>query len=228
MELEPGYISAIISFGFLVALAHAVIPTHWLPFVLASRAQGWQPRRTVTVVAIAGGAHVAFTSVLGALIVWFGIKLDEEAGHIFVYVAALALAAFGLYYVVRQFRGNRHEHHHSLSRLWDEEDEKHHHEQNPSHHTDRVAIGSLVAMLTFSPCESFLPVYLTAVPYGWVGFLLLSLTLAVATLGSMIILTWLTAVGLQRVKLPFLERYQNLIVGVVLTVLALAVLFVEH
>lgn len=226
--MDSGYVSTIIAAGFGVALAHAAIPTHWLPFVLTSRAQGWPVRRTMAVVAIAGGAHVAFTSTLGALIVWFGIVIDERAGHVFMYVAAAVLMLFGFYYVARQLRGRHHEHHHSLSRLWDKEDEEHQHAESPTHNTEKVAIGSLVAMLTFSPCESFLPVYLSGVPYGWLGFLLLSVTLAVATLGSMMALTWLTARGLQKVSLPALERNQNLIVGLILFILGIAVLLVER
>ena len=38
---------------------------------------------------------------------------------------------------------------------------------------DWAAISGLFVMLTLSPCEGFLPVYLSAVPLGWRGFAVL-------------------------------------------------------
>src|SRR5688500_17485784 len=117
--MESHYISTVIAAGFAVALAHAAIPTHWLPFVLAGRAQRWSRSRTVAVVAIAGGAHVLFTTLLGALIVWFGIEISDDVGSIFLLIAAGVLIATGGFYIWRHLSGRGHGHHHSLSTLWD-------------------------------------------------------------------------------------------------------------
>jgi hypothetical protein len=239
--MNQQYLSTIISTGFAVAIAHAALPTHWLPFVLAARAQHWSRSRTVAVVAVAGGAHVIFTTLLGALIVWLGIEISDEMGTLFLTLAAVALLGVGVFYIWRQFSGRRHEHHHSLSSLWEGAESGHHHgheheehehgghtHASHNHRGDRIAIGSLVSLLTFSPCESFLPVYLSGVPHGWSGFAVLSLTLAIATLGSMVALTWLTSVGIDRIRLEFLDRYENLIVGMLLIILSAAVFFLEH
>ena len=40
--------------GFTVAFFHAAIPTHWLPFVLTARVQGWSKARTLAIVVIGG------------------------------------------------------------------------------------------------------------------------------------------------------------------------------
>jgi ABC-type nickel/cobalt efflux system permease component RcnA len=240
--MDNQYLSTIISTGFAVAFAHAALPTHWLPFVLAARAQHWSRARTVAVVAVAGGAHVIFTTLLGALIVWLGIEISHELGEIFLMIASGVLVLIGLFYLWRQFNGRQHEHHHSLSRLWSKGEPVHHHDGHDhnghdhsghthdvhEHRSDRIAIGSLVSLLTFSPCESFLPVYLSGVPHGWSGFAALSLTLAIATLGSMIGLTWLTSFGMERIRLTALDRYENLIVGTLLVLLGGAVYLFEH
>jgi nickel/cobalt exporter len=224
--MDPQYISTVVSAGFAVAIAHAAIPTHWLPFVLAGRAQHWSRSRTLAVIAIAGGAHVVFTTLLGALIVWFGIEISEDVGEIFLTAAALSLVGIGIYYIVRHLRGRGREHHHSLARLWEGREHRHH--DHAHHATDRATIGSLVAMLTFSPCESFLPVYLSGVPYGWPAFALLSVTLAVATLGSMMLLAWITSFGIERIRLEVLERNESLVVGPLLCILGISILFLEH
>src|SRR5215475_13659892 len=99
--------------GFAVGFLHAVIPTHWLPFVVAARAQGWHHSKTLTITAFAGAGHVLFTTALGALIVWCGIAVNNRIGKAFPFVACGALIALGIFYLVRQIQGN-HSHVHLL------------------------------------------------------------------------------------------------------------------
>src|SRR5476649_479166 len=73
--------------GFSVAFLHAAIPTHWLPFVLVSRARGWSRGKTLAVAAFAGLGHVLVTTALGFVIAWFGFVLDERAGRWFPWIA---------------------------------------------------------------------------------------------------------------------------------------------
>lgn len=93
--------------------------------------------------------------------------------------------------------------------------------------TDGAVIFGLLALLTFSPCEGFLPVYLSGVKYGWAGFVLLSALLAVATMTGMVFFTWLTMVGLERLQVKTLEKYELGILGGLLWVLAIIVLIME-
>ncbi len=79
--------------GFGVAFFHAAIPTHWLPFVLASRAQHWNHPKTLAITALAGTGHVLVTAVLGLLIAWFGIALNEKIGSLFPLIAGAVSAA---------------------------------------------------------------------------------------------------------------------------------------
>ena len=86
----------------------------------------------------------------------------------------------------------------------------------------------MFALLTFSPCEGFLPIFLTGAKYGWIGFLLLSSILAIATIAGMLIFTWLTLIGLQRLRINSLERYESLAVGLVFCVLGVIILLLER
>ena len=99
--------------GFTVAFFHAAIPTHWLPFVLVSRARGWSNGKTLAVAAFAGLGHVALTSLLGLVIAWFGFKLDESAGRLFPWIAGGVLLAIGTFYLWRQLSGRGVLHHHA-------------------------------------------------------------------------------------------------------------------
>lgn len=93
--------------------------------------------------------------------------------------------------------------------------------------SDRVAITSLLMLLTFSPCESFLPVYVSGVRYGWAGFVLLTAILSIATVAGMVIFTWLTLSRLEKLNLRFLEKYESGIIGGLLSILGILIILIE-
>lgn len=224
--------------GFFVAFMHAAIPTHWLPFALTSRAQGWSAPKTLAVTAAAGVGHGLVTTAIGVVIVFLGMKLSEQAGSVFHLVAGGALFAFGLYYLVRQWRGeghahlvggtaHHHHHDHGHDPVCDDETLGEAMTHPEPRRSDRAAIASLFTLLTFSPCESFLPVFLSGSRYGWTAFILLSLILGLATMAGMLVFTTLSLMGLKRLRLGALERYEGAILGVLLCALGAAVVFLE-
>lgn len=267
--------------GFVVAFAHAAIPTHWLPFVLAARGQRWSLGKALAIVALCGSGHVLFTTVLGALLVWLGIETSQWGGTMFMWIAGGALVLFGLYYLVRQVRGGGHSHHHFGGHHHVGHDDHHRADKHdrgfharPQHdhechahgnhghahvarnaqahgsgfHThdaaleafaepgrghrggapvgsDRAVIASLFTLLMFSPCEGFLPVYVSGIHYGWVGFVLLSTVLAIATVAGMLVFAGLTLSGIEKLRLDFLERYESGILGVLILLLGIGIIF---
>jgi hypothetical protein len=232
---------SIVTTGFVVAFTHAAIPTHWLPFVVAARGQRWSRARAMMVVALCGSGHVLFTGVLGALVVWLGIETSEWTGGIFPWIAGGALIAFGLYYLVRQGLGFEHAHHHfgAGHDFGHGTDDHGHHggaERIPEPagggarpaavaRSDAAIIVSLFALLTFSPCEGFLPIYLSGISYGWLGFIVLSAVLAFATIAGMVVFTWLTMSGMGYLRLTFLEHYESGILGALILFLGVGVIF---
>ena len=272
--------------GLAVSFLHAILPNHWLPFVLAGRAQNWSESKTLWVVLVAGGGHVLMTTILGLLIVSLGMAVSHYVEAWSGPIAGGILIAFGLYYAVRHFRGGGHSHMHLFghrhpevggqkseeggeqtvggghshsesvggqpSAAGGESEHAHSHSHSDHDHgdhevdhaghddhghdsglglkaADAVPVLSLVAMLTFSPCEGFLPIYLTAWPHGWVAFGVLSVVLAVGTLAGMVVFTWLTMRGMERVSFPSLEKYEGLVLASVLILLGVGVMLIhEH
>jgi len=227
--------------GFTVAFFHAAIPTHWLPFVLVSRTKQWSRAKTIGVALFAGLGHVALTTVLGLLIAWFGFQLDEEIGHAFGPVAGGILILIGAYFLWRQARGAGICHHampgsehHADEHCGDEHEHGSHweHELKDSSLAkapgDWAAISGLFLMLTLSPCEGFLPVYLSAVQFGWGGFILLTVILALATLAGMTLFTWLTLIGFEKLRLRYFERWEAGLLGAIFVLLGLTMLLMQH
>lgn len=239
--MNDAVLTTIAATGFTVAFFHAAIPTHWLPFVLVSRARAWSRGKTLAVAAFAGLGHVALTSLLGLLVAWVGFRLDEEAGHLFPKVAGGFLLAVGAYYFWRQWGGHGVVHHHPPGGRHQATDDCGH-EHDHSHWDDELkdsslvsrragdwaAISGLFIMLTLSPCEGFLLVYLSGVQFGWLGFFVLSGILAVATLAGMMVFTWLTLLGFDRLPVQRFERHEAGLLGAIFAVLGLLMLLAEH
>lgn len=239
--MNSAVLTTIAATGFTVAFFHAAIPTHWLPFVLVSRARGWTRAKTLAVSALAGLGHVALTSLLGLVIAWFGFQLDEHAEDVFPKVAGGILLAIGAFYFWRQWSGRGVLHHHPPGGLhraseqcghahghshWDEELKES--ELASSKAGDWAAISGLFMMLTLSPCEGFLPVYLSGVQFGWMGFVVLSVILGLGTLAGMMVFTWLTLVGFERFQVRKFEHYEAALLGAIFTVLGGLLLLSGH
>jgi ABC-type nickel/cobalt efflux system permease component RcnA len=188
---------------------------------------------------------VLFTAVLGFLVAWCGIALNDRIGGWFPWIAGGALILFGLYYVVEQLRGKGHGHTHLVvghsheleHSHGDSHSDRHAHPQEhghveamelPARKSDWAAISSLLALLTFSPCEGFIPVYVAGVRSGWSGFFLLTATLSIATVAGMIVFTALTLTGMEKLKLAWLEKYENGVLGGLLALLGVIVIAFEH
>ena len=227
--------------GFTVAFFHAAIPTHWLPFVLVAKAREWSRAKTLAVAVFAGLGHVALTTLLGLVIAWFGFQLDEKLGRTFPWIAGGVLMLMGVYYFWRQASGRGICHHavpggrhHATEQCGHEIESSHlEHELKDSElvstrRSDWAAIGGLFLMLTLSPCEGFLPVYLSGVKFGWHGFAVLSVILAVGALAGMLLFTWLALVGLDRFKMDKYEQSEAGLLGVLFCALGLLVILLEH
>lgn len=230
--------------GFAVAFLHAAIPTHWLPFVLVARARHWSVGKTLGIVAGAGVGHVALTTVLGLLIAWFGFQLDESLGHAFPLLTAGVLGLIGGYYAWRQWQGHGVCHHHppgsehAPSPACDTQTHDHGHTHWDEELKDTplikpdggdwAAVSGLFVMLTLSPCEGFLPIYLSGVQFGWRGFVVLSGILAVGAVGGMTLLTWLTLKGSAWLRIERFERYESGLLAALFLVLATLVLVLRH
>ncbi len=164
------------------------------------------------------------TTFLGAILFVVGLGVYHQIENYFLSIAAAAVASYGAYLIYQYKTGRKHthcDHEHGAG------DHHHHSAELKQSSKDGWAILSLLSMLTFSPCESFLPVYLTSAKHGWVGFVLLSLVLAFGTLVTMISFTWISTKTIEKYKMDWLEDHERLISGISLVILAIVLVFIE-
>ena len=208
-DLTQASLLSLVGGGFLAALLHAALPTHWLPFVAVGRAQGWSSAVTLAVAALAGTAHIFSTAVVGSILTVAG-ELAPWLTHAMPYVAAAVLAGFALWYLLRAFTAKPAE------------------AGAPPVERARVgdgaAIWGLVGFLAASPGEALLPVYVGAGVHGWGVVLLLTLAFAAGTILGMVAFTAIAQHGVERFRLQRWARFEGVALGVVLLGLAVFVL----
>ena len=199
----------------LIAAIHAVMPTHWLSFVLVARAQRWTRRKMLLVVFLSGFGHVMTTALVGLLAAALGkraVMAMEE--RIDTPLPAMVLLAFGLYYLVLGWRrsGHRHcDHDHTQDHLRE----------------DRMAVGALFLEMTLSPCETLIPLFFAAGALPWTSLLLMAVGTSSVTLILMGALAFLGFSGYSKIAFPWLEKNERLAVGILLTLLGVFAYFVR-
>jgi putative Mn2+ efflux pump MntP len=192
--------------AFLIALFHALLPTHWASFVFVGKAQGWSRQKILTVALMAGASHVIMTILLGILVVGVGIGLAQVIGEWIHPLAGGILILFGILFLISHLKHRRH-----VEKAFE----------------DHWATLSLVAFLTFSPCETLLPIFFAASSMGWGTVIPLCFLIGFTTLGTMLLMTFLLSKGLEAARFQILEDYESLISGVITILLGIFVLFIH-
>lgn len=200
-----------------LSILHALIPSHWLPFIAIGKAENWSKPETLKVTAISGFAHVLSTVLIGIIIGLIGYQISNIAETITHLLAPLVLFLAGIIYIILHLR-HAHTHRHLDEDL-----------NKIKSKSKKAIILTLVTTMFFSPCIELEAYYFNAGLYGWQGIFLVSLVYLVITISSMIVLVYIGQAGVNRLnnKLKFLDRRENLITGIVFIILAVFVYFVE-
>jgi hypothetical protein len=213
-DLEQPVLLSLLGGGFVAAFLHAALPTHWLPFVLVGRAQGWSLSRNLLAVTAAGLAHVASTVVVGSLIVAAGLALDAVVAGLLPWLSAALLFGFGGFYLIRSVVRR------PATAGGPGMDLA---EPTVSH---AAAFWGLVGVMALSPGEVLLPIYMSASGEGAAALALLTLVFAVGTVAGMAAFTLLARAGASVLKLERWARYEGAILG--LALIAIGLLIVSH
>ena len=208
---EQPVVLSLLAGGFVAAFLHAALPTHWLPFTLVGRAQGWRARRVLAAVAAAGLAHIATTAAVGGLIVAAGLALDQWISGLLPHLAAVMLFLFGAFYLTRAMLRRP-----AAAGGPDLE------APQPAV-SDKAAFVGLVAMMAVSPGEVLLPIYLSSASAGLGALALLTVMFALGTIAGMAVFTALASAGASILRLERWARYEGAILGAALIVLGLIV-----
>lgn len=202
-----------------LSLLHALIPSHWLPFVTIGKAEHWSGRQTLFVTALAGLAHTLSTTLLGVLVSLAGWQLAANYHDLSERAIPLLLLALGLWYLMQHLRHHHIHNHIDAGATVRRSDRK--------ARSFGMLLLSLGVAMFLSPCLEIETYFLSAGAKGWQAVLLVALIYNVITLSGMLLMVSIGRRGLSRINSHWFEHNENLLTGLTLVGLAVINFFIE-
>jgi nickel/cobalt transporter (NicO) family protein len=221
-----------ISLGFL----HTVLgPDHYLPFIVLSQAKGWSVRKTMIITFLCGLGHVLSSVVLGLVGIGVGISVNKlvSVESFRGNIAGWLFIAFGLVYMVISIRNlikkHRHSHgHYHFGGQKHEHDHDHFDQHTHIHEKETVSTTPWILFLifVFGPCEPLIPILMyPAAENNISGAIFVSVLFSVVTIGTMMSIVLAFKLGLSKISLKPLEKYNHLIAGSLIFFSGIAITF---
>lgn len=220
---------ALVLTTIITAIVHTLIPDHWLPFVLVSRAERWTVKRTMTLTALSAVMHVtvsiclAFVVVLAGRGAEFAVEgLAERLESLSGWLLMVFGAGYTLWFLLRGGHVHSfgvHPHHHP------------HDAEPPVAEAGglRALSGYTLAFIVgFNPCILVIPCIYGAASLGPLTLAAVALAFAVSTIASMVLVTLAGLRGTSHLTSPFLTRYGEALSGALIAITGLLVLVAGH
>lgn len=189
-----------------LSFIHALIPSHWLPFVTISNSMGWNKKQTLNTAFLAGAAHTISTTLFGLMVSFAGFQLSEKQNIISSKVVPLVLLALGIWFLMQHWRHQAHSH----------IDARQLRSKNY-----RNILLSLMLMMFLSPCFEINAYFLNAGAIGWEAVLTIIVIYNVLTISGMLLMVSLGSRGIKKINIHWLEHHEQLITGLTLIGLAM-------
>ena len=214
MSAAPALLLAAGGVGF----GHAVLPDHWVPLAVVGRTQRYPLSKVARLSGLAAVTHVLVSVALGAVIVVIGLQFTSRVEQAQDAIIGGLLIATGLGFAVLELTGHGHRH-----------DHPHDHPAPPGDEPSRSRAASLAAVVVpfgaaASPDLTILPVFLAATTAGAGVAIGSVLVFALATIGTIVLLTLIAAAGGYQIRGQWLERWANVITAAILIVIGALVL----
>jgi putative Mn2+ efflux pump MntP len=230
--------------GF-TALFHTLIPDHWLPFVLVARSQGWSLRKTFWTTLLSAAFHVTLSLGLGVLALFLGREFTAAIGERIERFAGFGLLFFGLVYTLFFLTGSgKHQHyfpghggHHPLEDYHGTGEEAGGASSadgpSPRHILSRhlgdhpLSALTLAAVVGLNPCVLAIPLMMATVADGLWSLLAVASSFAVTSIVVLVSASLLGYQGMRRLNLDFLNRYGEVVSGLLIAALGLLIVVLE-
>jgi nickel/cobalt exporter len=199
--------------SLILSVLHALIPSHWLPFVTIGKSEHWTESRTLTVTVLAGFAHTVSTTILGLIVGRAGYELSENYHELAESVIPAVLLMLGLWYLMQHLR-HQHSHEHIDA-------------QKQKGKSFTALLLSLCLGMFLSPCMEINAYFLSAGALGWQALGMVALIYNIITLAGMLLMVLVASRGLRLINAHWFEHNENLITGLTLIGLAILNFFIE-
>jgi len=220
-----------------IAFLHTILgPDHYVVFTAMGKARGWRLSKTLRVTVFCGFGHVLSSVIIGAVGLLLGAQLlsltaiEGLRGNL----AGWALLAFGLMYFAwglrKVGRAHTHSHIHAHDEVIHDHEHKHHEDHLHVHdESSRTSITPWAMFIIFilGPCEALIPLFMYPAAQQSAGLVVaVALVFGIVTLVTMVVAVALTTLGLQKLKLPALRRWEHAVAGASVAACGAAITFI--
>jgi len=202
-------IYALLGTALVAALAHALLPDHWLPYVLSAKARGMSAKQTMAMTAAGAVAHLVSTVIVGLLFTLAGSAVAANVSTGLERIVGFIVIGLGAYFVFKGWSKYHGHHHHNHMDEGDNHGHCHSHKATGSTYGLGVLLGA-------RPCVEAIPIFLAASTRGVFSSLAAIGTWVIATLLAMVGIVWLSLRGLETARFAWFERNSEIIAGIVI------------
>lgn len=207
-----------------IAFLHTILgPDHYLVFTAMGKARRWSLAKTLQVTLLCGTGHVLSSVVIGAIGLLLGARLvslttvEGLRGN----VAGLALLVFGLMYFAwglkKAGRGHTHSHVHVHDDVVHDHEHNHHNEHTHMHEEssrNSITPWAIFIIFVLGPCEALIPLFMYPAAQKSTGLVIaVAMVFGIVTLVTMMGAVLVTTIGLEKLKLPSLGRWDHAVAG---------------
>jgi len=206
-----------------IAFLHTILgPDHYLVFTAMGKARHWRLSKTLRVTLLCGAGHVLSSVVIGGVGILLGAQLASlvEIEGVRGSLAGWALLAFGLMYFAwglkKAGRGHRHSHIHMHEDVVHDHEHDHHSDHSHVHEKPGSAITPWAMFIIFvlGPCEALIPLFMYPAATQSAGLVLsVAVVFGIVTLATMLAAVALTTIGIEKLNLPSLGRWEHAVAG---------------
>jgi len=207
-----------------IGFVHTVLgPDHYLPFIVLSKARGWNSIRTAMITLLCGIGHILSSVVLGFIGIALGIAVFRlEAIESFRgELAAWLLIIFGFTYFIwgihKAIRSRPHDHFHQHG-SGDVHIHSHKHIGDHTHihssKSDSLTPWVLFTIFIFGPCEPLIPLVMYPAAKGnMINVAIVASAFGLTTISTMLCIVLASFYGLSRLPVRKVEKYSHALAG---------------
>lgn len=205
----------------VVGILHMSAPDHWVTLSLLGRKAEWTRRKLFGISLATASGHVAFSVVLGLIVVFVGLAVSTVFSHFLSIGIGVVMLVSGLIFGTRPLLAKT-EAETPEQELKEEEERLLRHEKRG---TELKGIGYFAVLgAALSPDLSIVPVFLSAVPLGIMGSVYLSIVFAATSILTLLVLVQLGVGGLDKTFERVPEKYNDSLVGFVIAAIGIYIL----
>lgn len=227
--LQSGNLVVLLWTAGTLGFIHTILgPDHYVPFVMMSKAQSWSQKKTAWITFLCAIGHVTSSLIIGIILAYLGMATtdwfdsrfafwQEIRGSLSAWLLIGVGIAFTIWGVKNALRGKTHTHLH-LHNGKEHTHEHTHHDNHMHVHTStasKMTPWILFTIFIFGPCESLIPLMLSAWSIsGMTGLTLVSLVFGIVTIITIMATVFTLMAGIKHIPLGKLDKWSTTLAGI--------------